>query len=68
MEHTNKGETEILKRCTLPLTAPTQVDMIITEMSVFNVTTQGIENIEINPDYTFEEVQAATETTSINRI
>lgn len=68
MEHTNKGKTKILKRCTLPLTAPAQVDMIITEMGVFNVTEQGIEIVEINPDYTFEEVQAATEATLINKI
>lgn len=42
--------------------------MIIAEMSVFNVTTQGIEIIEINPDYTFEEVQEATEAALINKI
>ena len=45
----------------LPLTAAGQVDMIITEMGVMNITPQGIELVEINPEFTVEEVQAATE-------
>lgn len=61
MEHTNKGNAKILKECNLPLTAQNQVDMIITEMAVMKVTEQGIELIELNNDYTFEEVQANTE-------
>lgn len=61
MEHTNKGKFKILKECNLPLTAAGQVDMIITEMGVMNITPQGIELVEINPEFTVEEVQAATE-------
>ena len=63
MEHTNRGDAKILKECTLPLTAAHEVDMIITEMAVMKVTDKGIEVVELNPDYTFEEVQAATEAT-----
>lgn len=66
MEHTNKGNPKILKQCNLPLTAKNQVNMIITEMGVFEVTEQGIEMIELNDDYTFEEVQAVTEATIID--
>lgn len=61
MEHTNKGNAKILKECNLPLTAENQVDMIITEMAVMKVTEQGIELVELNNDYTFEEVQSLTE-------
>lgn len=65
MEHTNRGNPKILKECKLPLTAANQVDMIITEMAVIEVTDKGLEVIEINPQFTFEEIQAATEATLI---
>ncbi|HEK9098576.1 3-oxoacid CoA-transferase subunit B [Streptococcus equi] len=61
MEHTNKGKWKILKECSLPLTAAGVVDKIVTEMGVFIVTPEGIAVEEIHPDYTFEEVQEATE-------
>lgn len=66
MEHTNKGNPKIMKACNLPLTAANQVDMIITEMAVMKITDKGIEVIEINPQYTFEEIQAETEATLID--
>ena len=61
MEHTVKGNHKILKKCTLPLTAAKQVDMIVTEMGVMEVTDEGIVLKEINPEFTVEEVQEATE-------
>lgn len=61
MEHTNKGKFKILKECNLPLTAAGQVNMIITEMGVMNITPEGIELVEINPEFTVEQVQEATE-------
>lgn len=61
MEHTAKGNPKILKKCTLPLTAKGQVNTIITEMGVMEVTPEGIVLKEINPEYTIEQVQAATE-------
>ena len=42
MEHTAKGNPKILKKCTLPLTAKGQVNMIITEMGVMEITPKGI--------------------------
>lgn len=60
MEHTAKGNHKILEECTLPLTAVGAVDLIITEMGVLEVTPEGLLLTEINPDYTVEEVQAAT--------
>lgn len=61
MEHTVKGKPKILKKCTLPLTAAKQVDMIVTEMGVMEVTDEGIVLKEINPEFTVEQVQEATE-------
>jgi len=65
MEHTAKGNPKILKKCTLPLTAKGQVNMIITEMGVMEITPEGIVLKEINPEFTVEQVQAATEATLI---
>jgi acetate CoA/acetoacetate CoA-transferase beta subunit len=61
MEHTAKGNPKILKKCTLPLTAKGQVNLIITEMGVMEITNKGIELKEINPEFTVEQVQEATE-------
>lgn len=61
MEHTNKGMKKILRECQLPLTAVEAVDLIVTEMGVMKVTPEGLVLTEINPEYTIEEVQNATE-------
>ncbi len=61
MQHTNKGQRKILRRCTLPFTALKVVNMIVTEMGVMHVTELGLVLTEINPEYTIEQVQEATE-------
>lgn len=61
MEHTAKGAHKILRECRLPLTASGQVDMIITEMGVMSVTPEGLELTEINPEFTIDQIQEATE-------
>jgi len=61
MEHTARGNPKILKKCNLPLTAKGQVDMIITEMGVFEFTEEGLLLSEINPEFTVEDIQAVTE-------
>lgn len=61
MEHTAKGAHKILKQCRLPLTAAGQVDMIITEMGVMEITPKGIMLTEINPEFSIEQIQEATE-------
>ncbi|MDD2521547.1 MAG: 3-oxoacid CoA-transferase subunit B [Anaerolineaceae bacterium] len=60
MEHTAKGNPKLLKECTLPLTAVNAVDLIVTEMGVIEVTAKGFVLIERNPDYTLEQIIAAT--------
>ncbi len=61
MEHTSRGNIKILKKCKLPLTAAGQVDLIITEMCVIEVTDKGLELVELNPEFTVEDVKKATE-------
>lgn len=60
MLHTQKGEHKILEECTLPLTAVGVVDMIITEMGVMEVTDEGIVLTELHPDFSVDDVKAAT--------
>ena len=60
MEHTAKGAHKLLKECTLPLTAVSAVDLIVTEMGVIEVTEKGFVLIEYNPDYSLEEIHNAT--------
>jgi len=61
MTHTKNGKLKILKQCGLPHTALGVVDMIITEMGVFEITDSGLVLTELHPDYTVEQVQEATE-------
>lgn len=60
MEHTANGKHKILKSCTLPLTAAGQVNMIITEMGVMNITDKGVVLEEIHPEFTIEDIKNAT--------
>ncbi|MDI3535077.1 MAG: acetate CoA/acetoacetate CoA-transferase beta subunit [Thermosediminibacterales bacterium] len=62
MEHTAKGgKPKILKQCTLPLTAKEQVNLIVTEMAVIEVTKDGLLLKEVGRGLTAEDVQNATE-------
>ena len=65
MEHTAKGAPKILKKCRLPYTAVKCITKIITEMGVMVVTDKGLVLTEYNPEFTIEEIQAATEATLI---
>ena len=60
MLHTQKGAHKILKQCTLPLTALCVVDLIVTEMGVMEITPEGVLLTELHPDFTLDEIKAAT--------
>lgn len=61
-EHVTKnGSPKILKECTLPLTAKGEVDLIVTDMAVIEVTPTGLLLKEIAPDTTVDQVIVATE-------
>ena len=62
MEHsTREGRPKILRTCSLPLTGPGVVDLIVTELAVIEVAPEGLVLREIAEDTTVEAVQAATE-------
>ncbi|WP_353893060.1 CoA transferase subunit B [Proteinivorax hydrogeniformans] len=62
MEHVSKdGSPKILKECSLPLTAAEEVDLIVTDMAVIEVTEKGLLLKEIAYNTTVEEVQKNTE-------
>ncbi|MDD3000819.1 MAG: 3-oxoacid CoA-transferase subunit B [Candidatus Riflebacteria bacterium] len=59
--HTERGRSKILKKCKLPLTAKHVVNMIVTELAVFKVTSGGLFLSEYNKDSSIEEIRANTE-------
>lgn len=66
MEHVTKnGSPKILKKCSLPLTAANEVDWIVTELGVMEVTEQGIVLRELAPGVSVRDIQHHTEATLI---
>ena len=63
-DHTNKrGESKFLKECTLPLTGKNCIDMVITDLGVFD-REQGQRRFrlrELAPGVTIDEVKSKTE-------
>ena len=62
MMHTNKrGESKILKQCSLPLTGVGCVKKVVTNLAVLEVMPQGgFKLLERAPGVSVEEIQAAT--------
>ncbi|NUN13229.1 MAG: CoA transferase subunit B [Myxococcales bacterium] len=62
MSHTSKdGESKVRKECTLPLTGRRCVDLIVTELCVFEVSPEGLLLVERASDVSIEQIRAATE-------
>jgi acetate CoA/acetoacetate CoA-transferase beta subunit len=55
------GKSKIVKKCSLPLTAKTCVDIIITDMGVYNITNKGLKLTEIFSPYTLDDLKKNTE-------
>ena len=63
MEHCDKkGNSKVLPTCTLPITGLRVVDLLITDMGVFDFKPngEGMRLIEIAPGLSLEDVRAAT--------
>lgn len=61
MQHMANGKSKIVRKCDLPLTSTRQIDLLVTDLAVFEVAGSGLILTETAPDVTVEEVQAATE-------
>jgi 3-oxoacid CoA-transferase B subunit len=65
-DHTNKrGESKFLKACSLPLTGQNSIDMVITDLAVFERRGEGAERrfhlLELASGVSLAEVKAKTE-------
>ncbi len=61
MQHSNKGQSKILKKCTLPLTGVKCVKKIVTDLAVLEVTKDGFKLLERAPGVSIEEIKQNTE-------
>ncbi|MGI9422675.1 MAG: CoA transferase subunit B [Hyphomicrobiaceae bacterium] len=67
MDHANKkGESKLLKKCSLPLTGAGVVDRIITNLGVFDVVDGGLKVVEPAPGVDMDEVRSKTEATLVS--
>ena len=60
MQHVAKGESKIVKRCSLPLTALRRVDLIVTDLAVIEPTDEGLVLRETAPGVSVQEVKQAS--------
>jgi 3-oxoacid CoA-transferase subunit B len=61
MMHTNKkGESKLLKQCTLPITGVQCVKRVVTNLAVLDIVEGGFKLIERAPGVTVEEIKTAT--------
>jgi 3-oxoacid CoA-transferase subunit B len=56
-------DMKLLPKCTLPLTGVGVIDMVITDMGVFEITPNGLKLLELAPGVTVSEVQEHTAAT-----
>ena len=62
MSHTNKrGQSKLLRQCTLPLTGVKCVKKVVTNMAVLDITPSGFKLIERAPGVSVEDIKNATE-------
>ena len=62
MMHTNKkGESKLLKKCSLPLTGVGCVKRVVTNLAVMDICPDGFKLLERAPGVTVDEIKAATE-------
>ena len=66
MMHTNKrGESKLLKRCSLPLTGVGCVTKVVTNLAVFEIKNNHFYLLERAPGVSVEEIRNATEGTLV---
>lgn len=69
LAHTDrKGRSKIVPACTLPFTAMQAVDVVITDLAVFEYLEGQLTLVELMPGATLDEVRAKTEARFIERL
>ena len=69
MTHTSRdGSPKIMPHCTLPLTVQAQVDVIITDLAVFEFESGQLALRALMPGATLDEVRAKTEAQFVDRM
>ena len=62
MMHTNrKGESKILKKCTLPITGVNCIKKVVTNLAVLEVGKEGLNLLERAPGVSVEDIKNATD-------
>jgi acetate CoA/acetoacetate CoA-transferase beta subunit len=61
MQHSAKGKSKIVKRCTLPLTSVRAIDLVVTELAVISFADGRPTLAETAPGVSVQQVLAATE-------
>jgi len=61
MQHTAKGRSKLVERCSLPLTSQRAVDLVVTELAVISFATGRAVLLETAPDVSVQDVLAATD-------
>lgn len=57
---TKTGEPKLVESCTYPLTGPSVVDRIYTDLAVIDITGDGFQLVELSPGVSFDHVQERT--------
>ena len=60
-QHQTRGQSKIVNHCDLPITSTRQVDLIVTDLAVFDFCDTGLRLIELMPDISLDEVATKTE-------
>ena len=72
MEHTSKdGASKLLKQCTLPLTGVNVVDLVITDLGVFEIDKHGqspMKLLQLAEGVSLDEITAKTEAPFVNAL
>ena len=61
MQHSARGKSKIVRRCTLPLTSVRAVDLIVTELAVLALSNGRLTLVETAPDVTVQQVLELTD-------
>ena len=62
------GTSKVVPKCTLPLTAMGVVNLVITDLAVFNYENGKLTLIELMPNVTLEEVRAKTKAKFVEKL